>query len=244
MKSHNARGFTILELLVTIAIIIALSAVGIGLGRNMIFKARASVMSNNMKQISSFITAYATDNQQQLLPCRGEMKLSDGTFMPDTLWHHIILSMMFETTDPALFSEESFWDNQELFLRNPLFQKGEEPRGFTPENPGYGYNLMLPENYLSSGGNPAGNAGSLEETMVPMAFIDDPTRTPIVAPADNYYYRYDEGQIGELETGTVSRWLVDGNLPVLFMDGHIENVKPRDYIKRRLHEMPLDSDSP
>ena len=68
----------------------------------------------------------------------------------------------------------------------------------------------------------------------------DPNRTPIVAPADNYFYRYDEAQISELETGTVSRWLVDGNLPILFLDGHVEPVKPAQYIERRLHEMPLD----
>lgn len=236
---RTSKGFTIVELLVVVAIIIVLSAASFAIGKRMIFKARASVMANNMKQISSFITSYATDNQQQILPCRGDVVQMDGSIDPDGLWHEIILSMMFETTDPARFKEESFWDGQELFLRNPLFLEGEDPRGWEPLNPGYGYNLMLPENYQTSEGGST-DQDSVERTMVPIAYVDEPTRTPIIAPADNYYYRYDESQIGEWETGTISRWLVDGNFPVLFFDGHIESVKPRTYIDRRLHEMPLD----
>ena len=58
MKSPHRKGFTIVELLVVIAIIITLSAVGVSVGRSMIFKAKASVMANNMKQMSSFFTAF------------------------------------------------------------------------------------------------------------------------------------------------------------------------------------------
>ncbi|MDX1681300.1 MAG: type II secretion system protein [Akkermansiaceae bacterium] len=243
MKRKQAKGFTLTELLIVIAIIVVLSAVGIGVGKNILFKARASVMANNMKQISSFVTAYATDNQQMLLPCRGDLEQPDGSFDPDALWHEIILSMMFETTDPARFKEESFWDSQELFLENPLFSESASPRGFGPLNPGYGYNLMLPENYRTSEANPAGDEATLERTLVPMAYISDPTRTPIVAPADNYYYRYDEAQIDEFETGTIRGFLVEGRFPVLFIDGHIENVTPQEYLDRRLDEMPLDPDA-
>ncbi|MGA0900247.1 MAG: prepilin-type N-terminal cleavage/methylation domain-containing protein [Luteolibacter sp.] len=76
------------------------------------------------------------------------------------------------------------------------------------------------------------------------AYATEPTRTPIIAPADNYFYRYDDAQIDEWDTGTISGWLVDGNFPVLFLDGHIESVKPEQYIERRLHEMPLDANLP
>ena len=56
---RTSKGFTIVELLVVVAIIIVLSAASFAIGKRMIFKARASVMANNMKQISSFITSYA-----------------------------------------------------------------------------------------------------------------------------------------------------------------------------------------
>jgi len=238
----KSNGFTIVELLVVVAIILVLSALSFSVGKHMIFKSRAAVMASNMKQMGSFFTAYASDNQQQLLPCRGEIELGDGSFDSDALWHEIILSMLHENTDPARFKEASFWDSNDLFLRNPLFFEGEDPRGFEPLNPGYGYNLMLPENYQTAEGG-ATDQDSVERTKVPIAFADEPTRTPIIAPADNYFYRYDESQLSDWESGTISRWLVDGSFPVLFLDGHIESVKPQEYIDRRLHEMPLDPDA-
>lgn len=243
MRHRRPKGFTIIELLVVIAILLILGAAGFTVGAKMIRKSRAAVMASNMKQFGPFFTAYATDNQQQLLPCRGDITLSDGSIDSDALWHEIILSMMFENTDPSRFKEESFWDSQELFLRNPLFLEGEDPRGFEPLNPGYGYNLMLPQNYLIQEAGSSADGDTLERTRVPVAFLDEPTRIPIVAPADNYFYRYDEAQIDEWETGTISTFLIDGNFPVLFLDGHIESVKPDEYIDRRLHEMPIDPDA-
>ena len=244
MSNRKLRGFTMIELLVVIAVIVVLSAAVFAIGNRMLFKSRAAVMAANMKQIAPFFTAYATDNQQKILPCRADLVRGDGSTYSDSLWHEIILSMMFETTDPARFEQNSFWDSTELFLRNPLFQKGDEPREFGPLNPGYGYNLMLPENYEIQENGSAPDAATLERTLVPIAFATEPTRTPIIAPADNYFYRYDDAQIDEWDTGTISGWLVDGNFPVLFLDGHIESVKPEQYIERRLHEMPLDANLP
>ena len=179
-------------------------------------------------------------NQQQLLPCRGDVIQNDGSVDSEALWHEIILSMMFENTDPAKFKDDDWWDGQELFLRNPLFLTGEDPRGWEALNPGYGYNLMLAENYEfhENGAVPA--AALLELVKVPMAYLDEPTRTPIIAPCDNYFYRYDIDQIDEFETGTIRSFLVDGNIPVLFLDGHIENIKPAEYVNRRLDQMPTD----
>lgn len=244
INRYYSKGFTLIELLVVIAIIMVLGAAMFAIGTQMIRKSKATLMASNMKQMSSFFTAYATDNQQKLLPCRGEIIQGDGSIDGEALWHEIICSMLFETTDPIDFRDDDWWESRELFLRNPLFQKGETPREWSALNPGYGYNLMLAENYeLAQNGSAPADA-LLELTLVPMAFIDDPSRTPIIAPADNYYYRYDPDQIDEWNSATLRLFLTDGNFPVLFMDGHIENVKPAQYVDRRFHEMPLDPNAP
>ncbi len=235
-RKPNSKGFTLVELLVVIAIILILGAVVFGIGNRMIVKAKAATMAANMKQASTFFNAYASDNQQQLLPCRGDVILLDGSVDPDGLWHEIILSMIYEDVDPANFKDDEWLESSGTFLSNPLFKARD---GWAALNPGYGYNLKIPENYdLAEGGN----AADIELLKVPMAYLDEPTRIPILAPAINYYYRYDESEIGGFESRPLKTFLTDGNLPVLFLDGHIENVKPARYVSRRLHEMPLEPD--
>lgn len=39
-------------------------------------------------------------------------------------------------------------------------------------------------------------------------------------------------------TDAMKPWLVDGNFPDLFVDGHVETMKPQEHIDRKLKDMP------
>ncbi|MDX1680916.1 MAG: type II secretion system protein [Akkermansiaceae bacterium] len=235
IPTRKPKGFTLVELLVVIAILIVLASLVFSVGTRMLKKSKATVMATNMKQMGTFFTAYASDNQELMMPCRGDLVLLDGSVDPDALWHEIILSMNEENTDPAVFKTEDYWKNNDSFMRNPLFTDAD---GFDPLNPGYGYNLMLPENYELSAGSAVPASADIERVRVPMAFIDQPSRTPIVAPAENYYYRYTEAEIDDFDSKPLSNFLSEGSIPVLFLDGSVERIRPQQYVSRELDQMP------
>ena len=192
-------------------------------------------MAGNMKQMAPLFQAYATEHFNQMLPCKSNQRQADDS-TAEMIWHEVMLSMLFQNSDPALFKTEEWWKSNKIFLQNPLFKSTDTPRGWTPLNPGYGYNLKLPENYQLANSS----TEDPETFAVPMAAINEPNRIPIIAPCDNYYYRYDEAQIGEFKTGTLPKFLTEGKFPVLFMGGNVELLKPADYISRKLYEMPMD----
>ncbi|HEX5790904.1 MAG TPA: type II secretion system protein [Luteolibacter sp.] len=236
IHSRNKRGFTLIELLVVVAIILTLTALVMVMSRSMLAKAKASTMARNMMQMSTLLVAYSTDNQEKMMPCRGDLIKGDGSVDSEALWMEIMLSMLYENVDPAKFKDDAWWKGNPNFLRNPLFTDKDDPRPWSALNPGYGYNLRVPENHQSNEGGTA----DPERLRVPVAAITEPARTPIFAPADQYYYRYDAGQIGEFESSaTLKKFLSEGKFPVLFVDGHSEMVAPGEYINRRLHEMPM-----
>jgi prepilin-type N-terminal cleavage/methylation domain-containing protein/prepilin-type processing-associated H-X9-DG protein len=105
--------------------------------------------------------------------------------------------------------------------------------------PGYAINEMIPENLAlaSTGMVPAHN--ELLGVSVPLAAIADPGRTPLIAPCDNFFFRYDEAQLSEFRSGTFKELLSDGKVPVLFVDGHIEAISPSEYLERKLFLVPI-----
>ena len=240
-KSTRKPGFTLIELLVVITIVVVLAALVMAISNRMIAKGKSATMSSNMGQIGALLTSYATDHQQQMMPCRGDVIQPDGSIDHEALWHEIILSMLNTQTDPAEFKTEDWWKaNKNSIVRNPMFDETDSPRGWTPLNPGYAYNIMLPENYEINENGSSPDQATLEKVRVPMPFLVEPARIPIIVPYDNYYYRFDDAQLAEFDQeGTVSRFLNDGKFPVLFLDGHVEMLRPKDYSDRRLDEMPL-----
>lgn len=240
--SRKSSGFTLVEVLVVIVILAVMAAVVSIVGKNMIQKSKAMQMASNMKQMAPLFQIYATEHFNQMLPCKSEQRQADDT-VAEMIWHEVMLSMLYENSDPAQFKTEEWWESNKSFLQNPLFKKTDAPRGWQPLNPGYGYNLKLPENYkLAEDGSTPGQEEA-EAFAVPMAALHDPTRIPIIAPCDNYYYRYDVAQIGEFTTGTISKFLTEEKFPVLFLSGNVELLRPADYIARKLHEMPMNPDN-
>ena len=121
-----------------------------------------------------------------------------------------------------------------------MFKETAKPRGWTPLNPGYAFNEMIAENLAAAKGSVPDHS-ELVAINVPLAALADPGRTPLIAPCDNYFYRYDSGEINGFKSGTLKELLSDGKFPVLFVDGHIEVMTPEDYLKRKLSEIPITS---
>lgn len=237
-SARKPRGFTLVELLVVIALLGILASIVSIVGRNMIRKSKAMQMAGNMKQMAPLFQIYATEHLNQILPCKSEQRQADDS-TAEMIWHEVMLSMLYEDIDPAQFKTEEWWKSNKSFLQNPLFRPGDKPRGWAPLNPGYGYNLKLPENYQLAASTSTSSQADPESFAVPLAALTEPTRTPIIAPCDNYYYRYDESQIAEFTTGTLANFLTEDQFPVLFLGGNIEMMRPKDYINRKLHQMPM-----
>ncbi len=63
---HSNRGFSLVELLVVITIIIALAAIAVAVSRTAMTRAHAAKCSNNLRQIGLATMLYAGDNQMTL----------------------------------------------------------------------------------------------------------------------------------------------------------------------------------
>lgn len=236
MKMKGKQGFTLVELLVVITIIIVLAGLSFTIASKMMAKGKATKVMENLRQMGPLITIYAADHNMALPPSRIQTELADGT-ATNQYWHQALLALVFPNTDPDDFKREAWWKSNDTFMRNPLFKETAKPRGWSPSNPGYGLNEMIAENLAKAKGETPSRE-ELETIRTPLAAISEPSRTPLVAPCDNYYYRYDEAEMVSFKFGTLKDFLSDGKVPVLFVDGHVEAIIPTEYLTRKLDEMP------
>jgi prepilin-type processing-associated H-X9-DG protein len=225
-------------LLVVIVIIAALAALSFAVGPRMMLKARANAATQNLRQLGPLISTYASDHEMKLPPAKASATQPDGT-IAEVQWNEICLALLYPDTPPAEFKTKAWWKNNKVILNNPAFKETATPRGWSPLNSGYAINEMIPENLAlaSTGMVPAHN--ELLGVSVPLAAIADPGRTPLIAPCDNFFFRYDEAQLSEFRSGTFKELLSDGKVPVLFVDGHIEAISPSEYLERKLFLVPI-----
>jgi prepilin-type N-terminal cleavage/methylation domain-containing protein/prepilin-type processing-associated H-X9-DG protein len=238
MKFHNKQkksGFTLVELLVVIVIIAALAAVSFTVGPKMMAKAKATESMQNIRQFGPLLASYAADHSMKLPAAKGPYLLEDGT-SPDLQWNEVCLVMSYPQTDPSDFKTKDWWKNNKTFVRNPLLK---ESAGWEPLIPGYALNQMIPENLAIASGNPVPSQNELLASSVPLAVLSEPSRTPLIAPCDNYFYRYDAAEINGFKTGALKDLLTEGKVPVLFVDGHLETISPTEYQERQLDRIPI-----
>jgi prepilin-type N-terminal cleavage/methylation domain-containing protein/prepilin-type processing-associated H-X9-DG protein len=239
MKLLRKKGFTLVEMLIVITIISVVSALSYGAVTKMIARAKAAKEMENLRQMGPLFTVYASDHNMSLPPCKGQVVQPDDT-STETHWHEALLSLLYPDTNPAEFKTTDWWNNNEPFMRNPLFKETALPRGWAPLNPGYGMNQMITENLARAS---TGVVPSLEELLAistPLAAIAEPSRTPLVAPCDNFYFRYDtDAELTRFKSSTLKEFLFQGKFPILFVDGHVETVSPSEYQERELHLVPI-----
>jgi len=238
MKITRKPGFTLVELLVVIAILVVVAALSFGAVSKMVAKAKATKEAENLRQMGPLFTIYAAGHHMALPPCKSPVVQADGT-TADMQWHETLLTLLFPDTDPAEFKTKAWWDRTETFIRNPLFKETALPRGWEPLNPGYGLNEMIPENLALASTGIAPSHAELQTISTPLAALAEPGRTPLIAPCDNYFFRYDPDEIEGFENGTLKDFLFQGKFPVLFVDGHVEAVSPSEYLERKLYLVPI-----
>lgn len=238
-KKTRKSGFTLVELLVVIVIIASLAGLAFTVGPKMLARGKATQSMQNLRQIAPLLTMYAADHNMKLPALKGPATLPDGS-VEDLQWNEVCLTMLFPETDPAEFRTKKWWDSNETVLRNPLFKASAKPRGWTPLNPGYAFNEMIPENLAIASTGTAPEHDELLTVSVSLAVLDDPSRTPLIAPCDNYYFRYDPEEMESFKNGTLKEFLSEGKVPVLFVDGHVESISPAQYLQRELHLMPAE----
>ncbi len=204
----------------------------------MMKRAQANQAMQNMRQIGPLLSAYASDHEMKLPPIKGSATQPDGTIV-DLQWNEICLALLYPETPPADFKTKAWWEKNKTVLRNPLFLESATPRGWSPLNPGYALNEMIPENLALASTGTVPSHTDLLAVSVPLAAIADPGRTPLIAPCDNFFFRYDEAQLNAFSSGTLKELLSDGKFPVLFVDGHIESISPTEYRERELFLVPI-----
>lgn len=231
-RNRNSVGFTLVELLVVIVIIAALAALSFTVGPKILRKAKATEAMQNLRQLGPVITTFATDHEMRLPPAKASAVQSDGV-VADLQWNQVCLGMLFPDTKPSDLYSKGWWDGNKTIFKNPLF------KGSTFLNPGYGMNLMIAENIATAAGGPVPTLDVLLATPVPLAAISEPHRTPLIAPFNNYYFRFDAAELNSLKTPPLSNLISDGKMPILFLDGHVELITSMEYTDRHLADIPM-----
>jgi type II secretory pathway pseudopilin PulG len=216
-KARLSPAFTLVELLVVFVIMASLAALAMAMFPRVRMRADFAKSVQNMRQIGSLFGVYASENSFRLPP----MRVQTGG---DIHWHQSLLAYAYSDVDPAKFGDSGWWMQAKPFLRNPLMTDTLKPHPFRPYWCGYAMNRQIQVN--------AGLDQSLSFS-VPLSAVTDQARTPIVAPRNDYTYN-----LADLKSDAIKPFLMDGKLPILFVDGHIETMKVSEYESRRLNLMP------
>jgi len=226
MKKHAAlpknAGFTLVELLVVMAIIAVLASVAFTMGPKMKKRGEAAKSIQNMRQIGAMAGIYCADNSMKL-PA-SEVKLDPAGTIGDTIWHEALLYLAYPDVDKSKIKWDiPWWNSTQPFMRNPVMTATSKPRAFKPWFCGYAYNYQIT----------AKLGGYNDNFSPPLASFSEPARTPLVAPFSNRFYK-----ASDLTGADMKAFLVDNKMPVLFVDGHVESMSPSEYVSRKLDEMP------
>jgi prepilin-type N-terminal cleavage/methylation domain-containing protein len=230
MNKSNSRlsarnGFTLVELLVVITIIITLAGLIFAMVTKMRKRADAAKQTSILHQIGPLMVLHTTE-RNGLLPATVSTKEYGSVH-----WHQALHALINSELPIDRVKSFDYWNKGNPLIKNPLYKTPVGNLKLSPWCPGYGMNtkivdnLKLPVDY---------NNGEWQANRaIPLAAIGDPARTPLVAPAPDYHYGTIKAKDLRME-----QFLISGQIPVLFVDGHIETISPKEYEERKLHLMP------
>lgn len=222
---QTRNGFTLVELLVVITIIITLAALGLSMVTKMRQRAEAAKQVSILHQIGPLMMLHTTE-KNGLLPATVSTKANGSLH-----WHQALHALISSELSVDKVKSSDYWKNFNPLIKNPLYKTPIGNLKLAPWCPGYGMNtkivdnLRLPVNY-SNGEWQANRA-------IPLAAIGDPARTPLVAPAPDYHFGTIKAKDSRME-----QFMINKQIPILFVDGHVENIAPREYEARNFHLMP------
>lgn len=230
-------GFTLVELLVVIVIIATLAALSFTMIAKMRKNADAAKSVSNMRQIGSVMGLYAADNSMRLPAAKPSVIDANGNSVPGNVhWHQALLLIVHPEVTNVTQMDLDWYKSNNIFMHNPLFTEnyGDGKYGANYQwkawNPGYAFNLQIANNL----GLASKNAFS-QTIAVPLNLIPEPERTPIVAPRGSWHFIYDAAQ---LKDEAMKGLLLNGKVPILFVDGHVETMPLEEYAARDLINMP------
>ena len=245
--SKAKRGFTLVELLVVVAIIATLAAVTFTIAPKMIKKSKQVASISNMRQVAILMNGYAAENGGKLPAPREENTGNNGSTRNTSLpgmahWHEVIIADIYPgVTRAQIGGDRNWWISFSPIVANPQFLKTPD---FETWYPGFAMNFNIAANVLSG-------AGWFEQSRyrTPVSSIPDLARTPLLMPHFDWHSsRFLSGNA--LTSNTKQNvFLIDGKLNIVFVDGHSELIqftKPDmtripncEYVKRKLHLMPI-----
>jgi prepilin-type N-terminal cleavage/methylation domain-containing protein/prepilin-type processing-associated H-X9-DG protein len=228
------QGFTLVEILVTIVILITLAAFVFVMMPKAKRRAEAAKSVANLRQIGSLVMARAAENGNRLPAARADVPDGKGGFS-QLHWHENLMVDLYPGEDPQKMKSIPWWEINKPFLRNPLLKKDAKPYGFDWWNPGFAMNIQMVSNLGKSSGDWSAGKGGPQAFGVPLTSIPEPARTPLIAPRGNWWFTFTPS---ELKEPSVTGLMVDKQMTILFVDGHIENMTAKEYTDRKLHEMP------
>lgn len=224
-RAYKTHGFTLVELLVVIVIIASLAALALTLGPRMMARARFTESMQNIRQVAPLLTVYASDNNMTLPPVEGSVRLPDGT-VEYLQWNELCLMLLYPESELSTMKNSTWWNTNKVILKNPMYKDSK------PLTPGYAMNEMLAINIDESNDL---------TTAIPMSLIRDSSRAPLIAPYTDFHYKFDSGEVSSFDNSPQADLLSEGKLPVVFLDGHLETMTPKQYVDRKLDEQPLDN---
>ncbi len=239
---RSNRGFTLVELLVVITIIVVLAAVTLIVSKRMVSNAKAAKSVGNMREVSTMVIAHAAENGGRL-PALREFNGFDTDQPPNWHWNQLVASMQFpDVSKRTIADEKDWWLQHEPLAKNPMMPKSL----FETYYSGYAMNLFIAENHYQKT-----NARDWEMILrhqTPLAALQSPERTPLIVPHWNWH-------TGDLLSGTKlhnidksRHFLNAGKMNIGFVDGHVEAIAfanskgdalpVSEYASRGLHQMP------
>ncbi|MBJ7256581.1 MAG: type II secretion system protein [Akkermansiaceae bacterium] len=238
MRSRKtpAAGFTLTELLVVIVIIATLASLSFLAVSRAREAAKKATSVSNMRQIGSLLATYASDNSNRFPAPRADVLQANGSYT-QLHWFEALVQMVYPTLESKDWQKIEWWKQTKPVLRNPIIDQvlGSSSREWWLQ--GYAFNQQCIVNINPEGYSTDWTAGKngRQTYAIPLARIPEPHRTPIIAPRRDWIFKFTPAELADPE---LKQFLIDKKLNILFFDGHVEPISPKEYTQRLLTEMP------